>query len=55
MRRRIAVLIALVGLCAAVSGCVSDLAAPVVQSSGNSQLRYYGGPKSSMWRGPVEN
>ena len=48
LARKIAVLAAVVGLCAALAGCVSDAAAPASQSSG-TQLRYYGGPKSPMW------
>jgi hypothetical protein len=26
-----------------------------VKSAGLGQMRYYGGPKSSMWRGPAQN
>jgi hypothetical protein len=48
LARKIAVLAAVAGLCAALAGCVSDAAAPASQSSG-TQLRYYGGPKSPMW------
>jgi hypothetical protein len=51
VRRRIAVALALAGLCATVAGCVSDLAAPVADTSANYQLRYYGGPKYPMWSG----
>ena len=49
LRRRIAIMIAVAGLCATVAGCVSDMAAPAVENSGSSQLRYYGGPKYPMW------
>jgi hypothetical protein len=42
-------MIAAAGLCATVAGCVSDMAAPAVENSGSSQLRYYGGPKYPMW------
>jgi len=48
LARKIAVLVAVAGFCAALAGCVSDAAAPASQSSG-TQLRYYGGPKSPMW------
>lgn len=46
--RKIAVIAAIVGLCAFAAGCVSDMGAPAVQSTGN-QLRYFGGPKYPMW------
>jgi len=46
--RKIAVIVAIAGLTAALAGCVSDASAPAAQSSG-TQLRYYGGPKSPMW------
>jgi hypothetical protein len=49
LRRRLAVMLALLGLCATVAGCVSDMGAPTVDTSGSHQLRYYGGPKSPMW------
>jgi hypothetical protein len=49
LRRRIAVALALAGLCAALAGCVSDMAAPTADTSGSHQLRYYGGPKYPMW------
>jgi hypothetical protein len=50
LRRRIGIAIAIAGLCASVAGCVSDMAAPAVESPGSSQqLRYYGGPKYPMW------
>jgi len=51
LARKIAVFAAIAGLSAALAGCVSDAAAPASQSSG-TQLRYYGGPKSPMWRAP---
>lgn len=44
--------IVVVGLCAATAGCASDVTAP--DGSGAGQMRYYGGPKSPMWRAPVE-
>ena len=28
---------------------------PVQGNAGPAVMRYYGGPKSPMWRGPVEN
>lgn len=43
------VALTLVGLCATVAGCVSDMGAPAADGSGVSQLRYYGGPKYPMW------
>jgi hypothetical protein len=49
VRRRIAVVLALAGLCANVAGCVSDMGAPTADTSSNNQLRYYGGPKYPMW------
>jgi hypothetical protein len=50
LKRRIGIAIAVVGLCASVAGCVSDMAAPAAENSGGSQqLRYYGGPKYPMW------
>ena len=48
LARKIAVFAAIVGLSAALAGCISDAVAPARQSSG-TQLRYYGGPKSPMW------
>jgi hypothetical protein len=49
LRRRIAVMLAVAGLCATAGGCVSDIGATTAGQSGSSQLRYYGGPKSPMW------
>jgi hypothetical protein len=51
LKRRIAIMIAVAGLCATVAGCVSDMGTPNADSSGSSQLRYYGGPKYPMWSG----
>ena len=51
MMRRIGGVLAVAALCAAVAGCVSDLAAPTAGNSGSNPLRYYGGPKSPMWSG----
>ncbi|MGY3529900.1 MULTISPECIES: hypothetical protein [Bradyrhizobium] len=48
-------IIMIVGLCATVVGCASDIAAPTADTVGGSQMRYYGGPKSAMWRAPAEN
>jgi hypothetical protein len=40
----------------AVSGCAVDVAGSKPdKSEAHSQLRYYGGPKSLMWRAPAEN
>jgi hypothetical protein len=38
---------------ASVSEANAQLASPAPVTTG--QMRYYGGPKSPMWRGPVEN
>jgi hypothetical protein len=44
--------LAAVVLCASVAGCVSDTdAATSKKSKSANQMRYYGGPKSPMWRG----
>jgi hypothetical protein len=51
VKRRIAVALAVAGLCAAVAGCVSDMGAPTTEDSSAKQLRYYGGPKYPMWSG----
>jgi hypothetical protein len=52
LNQRIGTFVAVVALCAAVAGCVSDIAATTSEKTdGNSQLRYYGGPKSPMWSG----
>jgi hypothetical protein len=51
MMGRIGGVLAVAALCAAVAGCVSDMATPTAENSGNNQLRYYGGPKSPMWSG----
>jgi hypothetical protein len=51
LKRKLGIALAMIALCAAVAGCVSDIAAPAAADSGGSQLRYYGGPKSPMWQG----
>jgi hypothetical protein len=51
LKRKLGIALAMIALCAAVAGCVSDIAAPAAENSGGSQLRYYGGPKSPMWQG----
>jgi len=51
LRRRTGVALAVVALCAAVAGCVSDMGAVTADNSGSGQLRYYGGPKYPMWSG----
>jgi hypothetical protein len=52
LRRRIRPIIAAAAICAAVAGFISDLKAATAQKTdGSGQLRYYGGPKSSMWPG----
>jgi hypothetical protein len=49
LKRKMAIMIAVAGLCAAVAGCVSDMGAPTAENSGSSQLHYSGGPKYPMW------
>jgi hypothetical protein len=49
LKRRIAAVVGLLGLCSIVAGCVSEMSAPTADASGGNQLRYYGGPKSPMW------
>jgi hypothetical protein len=49
VKRRIAVVLAVAGLCAALAGCVSDMGAPTADNASTNQLRYYGGPKYPMW------
>jgi hypothetical protein len=52
LRRRIWVVIAAAALCATAAGCISDTqAAAPAKTDGKAKLRYYGGPKSPMWRG----
>jgi hypothetical protein len=54
--RRIATVLAAAALCSAAAGCAGDAGvATSGKSDGSGQMRYYGGPKSPMWRGPVEN
>jgi hypothetical protein len=48
--RKLGTAITTAALCAAVAGYVSGLQSAVLKKS-FSQLRYNGGPKSSMWRG----
>jgi hypothetical protein len=55
LTRKIAVIAAVVGLCAFAAGCVSDMGTPTASQSTGNQLRYYGGPKSPMWRAPIAN
>jgi hypothetical protein len=49
LRRKIGTVLAMVVLCAAVAGCVSDMGTPTAENSAHNQLRYYGGPKYPMW------
>jgi hypothetical protein len=49
LTRKIAAVVAVAVLCAALAGCVSDMGAQTSAQSGSKQLRYYGGPKSPMW------
>lgn len=48
LQRRIGIVVAIVALCVAVTGWISETEAA---ASPQKQLRYYGGPKSPMWRG----
>jgi hypothetical protein len=48
--RKFASMIAAAALCAAVAGYVSESQAKTPKKSA-SQMRYFGGPKSPMWRG----
>jgi hypothetical protein len=54
LTRRLLVIAAVAGFCATAAGCVSDMTAPTASSSDNTQMRYYGGPKSPMWRAPAD-
>jgi hypothetical protein len=55
-RRRIGSVLAVVALCVAAAGCAVDVGSPkLAESGGGGQMRYYGGPKSPMWRGSSEN
>jgi hypothetical protein len=49
VKRKVLVTLALIGLCATVAGCVSDMASPAADTSGSGQMRYFGGPKYPMW------
>jgi hypothetical protein len=49
LSKRIRVVLAVAALCATAAGCISDMAAPTVENSGNGQMRCYGGPKYPMW------
>jgi predicted small secreted protein len=55
MNRRIAVAVAVVVLCATLSGCISDMTTSSAHNTGDAHLRYYGGPKSPMWPAPAAN
>jgi hypothetical protein len=48
--RKLGTAITTAALCAAVAGYVGGLQSAMLKKS-FSQLRYYGGPKSPMWRG----
>jgi len=48
--RKLGTAITAAALCAAAVGYVSGLQTAMLKKS-FSQLRYYGGPKSPMWRG----
>jgi hypothetical protein len=43
-------------LCSVAAGCAVDVGTTKPErADGSGAMRYYGGPKSPMWRGPVEN
>jgi hypothetical protein len=51
-KQKIKIMVAVAALCAVVAGCIRDTqAASSSKSDGSAKLRYYGGPKSSMWSG----
>jgi len=50
LTRKIVMILAAATLCAAAAGCVSDMGAQGTGQPDSHQLRYYGGPKSPMWR-----
>ena len=54
LKRTLLRVVAVAGLCAAAAGCASDVTAPSGDGS-VPHMRYYGGPKSPMWRAPAEN
>jgi hypothetical protein len=48
LKRKMAFVSAVAGLCCALAGCAADIGAqPATPTS--HPLRYYGGPKSPMW------
>lgn len=49
LRQALVRIVVVVGVCATVAGCISDASPPTADSSGVTQMRYYGGPKSPMW------
>jgi hypothetical protein len=54
--KKIGVALVATSLCIAVSGCAVDIAGSKSdKSEASNQLRYYGGPKSPMWRAQAEN
>jgi len=49
--RRIGTMISAMAFCVAVEGGIGDVAAETpAKPDRTTQLRYYGGPKSPMWR-----
>jgi hypothetical protein len=48
--RRAATVLAAAALCGAAAGCAADTGGTTSKSDGSGQMRYYGGPKSPMWR-----
>ncbi len=53
--RKIGVALVATSLCIAMSGCAVDIeGSKSDKADAGNQLRYYGGPKSPMWRAPAE-
>lgn len=48
--RRAGIVLAAAGLFSAAAGCAADTGGTTLKSDGSGQTRYYGGPKSPMWR-----
>ncbi len=54
--RKIGVMLAAAVLCSAVAACAVEIGKTKPErADGGGQIQYYGGPKSPVWRGPVQN
>ncbi|MBR0801268.1 hypothetical protein JQ615_38560 [Bradyrhizobium jicamae] len=52
LSQKIRIVIAVVVLSASSAGCAVNLGSTTSEKAeGNTQMRYYGGPKSPMWQG----